>query len=93
MSRRDPDYTPSHPGFCGRAGDGDIEGFEASGYLSNHGRGIGHPVVSWDAGAAKISDSLTVLSRRLAVFRRAGNTSALPEFKCETQDGRHVIVL
>lgn len=74
--------------------DGDIVGFEANGYLSNHReRDLAAPAVSADTAQQKVSKGLKVLSGQLALIPTAGEYEVLcQEFKCETDDGRHVII-
>mgnify|MGYP000864024051 CR=1 FL=1 len=74
--------------------DGDVVGFEASGYLSNHRlRDLAAPAVSPDAAQQKVSKELKILSTTLALIPTGGEYEVLcQEFKCETPDGRHVIV-
>jgi len=74
--------------------DGDIVGFEAHGYLSNHReRDLVAPNVSEEAAREKIAKGLNILNNQLALIPTAGEYEVLClEFKCETEDGRHVIV-
>jgi germination protein YpeB len=74
--------------------DGDIVGFEANGYLSNHReRDLAAPAVSVDTAQKKVSGDLAVLSSQLTLIPTAGEYEVLClEFKCATGDGRHVIV-
>jgi germination protein YpeB len=74
--------------------DGDVAGFEASGYLSNHTeRQLPAPAVSADTAREKVSGSLNVLSCRLALIPPAGEYEVMCyEFKCAAENGQHVLV-
>ncbi len=74
--------------------DGDIVGFEANGYLSNHrARDLAVATVSENSARQKVSRDLTVLSGQLALIPTAGEYEVLcMEFKCQTEDGRHIII-
>lgn len=74
--------------------DGDVVGFEANGYLSNHRqRQLDLPTVSADAAREKVSGSLNVLACQLALIPTAGEYEVLCyEFKCEAENGQHVLV-
>lgn len=74
--------------------NGRITGFESKGYLMNHTfRSLGTPTVSAEQAQAAVSSSLTVLSHQLALIPSGGEHEVLThEFKCRTEDNRHVIV-
>lgn len=74
--------------------DGTILGFEATGYLSNHRqRDLVAASVTEETARSKVANNLTILSNRLALIPTAGEYEVLCyEFKCETTDGRHVLV-
>lgn len=74
--------------------DGNVVGFEANGFLSNHRqRQLPAPLVSAEAAGEKVSKSLSVLSCQLALIPTAGEYEVLCyEFKCEAENGQHVLV-
>lgn len=74
--------------------NGEIMGFEATGYLMNHHtRGLEAPGVTGEAARSAVPDDLTVLSHGLAVIPTGGeNEVYCHEFKCETGDGRHMLI-
>ena len=74
--------------------NGRIVGFESKGYLMNHtARDLGTPAVSAAQAQTVVASSLTVLSHQLALIPTGGEYEVLThEFKCRTEDERHVIV-
>lgn len=74
--------------------DGTVTGFDAEGYLTNHReRDLVSPTVSAETAQKQVAGDLTVLAHQLALIPTAGEYEVLcHEFKCETADGRHVIV-
>lgn len=73
---------------------GEVLGYEAEGYLSNHGpRDLPAPAVTQTAAASALPEGLTVLSTRLALIPTGGGTDEVLtyEFKTLTADGRHVL--
>ena len=73
---------------------GRVVGFESKGYLMNHSaRSFTPPAVSEAAARRVVSPELAVLSHQLALIPTGGEYEVLThEYKCETQDGRHVLV-
>ena len=73
---------------------GAVVGFEAHGYLMNHGdRNLNTPPVSVEQAAAQVPDSLTVLSTQTALIPTGGEYEVLcHEFKCQSQNGSHVLI-
>lgn len=73
---------------------GDVVGFEAVGYLTNHAfRGLGLPAVSREQAQEAVAEELTVLSGRQALIPTAGQHEVLCwEFTCQAEDQRHVLV-
>lgn len=73
---------------------GRVVGFESKGYLMNHmARDIHTPAVSESEARAVVSPALSVLSHQLTVIPTGGEYEVLcHEFKCQDEDGRHVIV-
>ena len=73
---------------------GRVVGFESKGYLMNHTvRDLPAPAVSEEEARGVVSPALTVLSHQLALIPTGGEYEVLcHEFKCEDEDGRHVIV-
>ncbi len=73
---------------------GEIAGFEASNYLTHHTtRTLPSPSISKESAQATLVPELTVLSHQLALIPTAGEQEILcHEFKCENQDGGHVLV-
>ena len=73
---------------------GEIVGFESAGYLTHHGsRGLPSPTVGAQAAQALVDNSLTVLSHQLALIPTGGDYEVLcHEFKCQAQDGTHVLI-
>ena len=74
--------------------NGRVVGFESKGYLMNHTvRDLPAPTVSEEEARGVVSPALTVLSHQLALIPTGGEYEVLcHEFKCEDEDGRHVIV-
>lgn len=74
--------------------NGRIVGFESRGYLMNHvERTLPAPAVSAEPAQAVIAPGLTVLSHQLTLIPTSGEYEVLThEFKCRTQDNKHVIV-
>ncbi len=73
---------------------GEIVGFEAAGYLMNHcARTLAAPAVSEEAARQAVPGDLTILSHGLAVIPTGGEYEIYcHEFKCETTDGRHLLI-
>ena len=73
---------------------GRVVGFESEGYLMNHmARDLPAPAVTEAEAQAVVSPALTVLSHQLTVIPTGGEYEVLcHEFKCQDEDGRHVIV-
>ena len=73
---------------------GRVVGFESEGYLMNHMvRDLPAPAVTETEAQAVVSPALTVLSHQLTVIPTGGEYEVLcHEFKCQDEDGRHVIV-
>lgn len=73
---------------------GDVVGFEAHGYLMNHGaRELSAPTVSSEQATEQVPDSLEVLSTQLAIIPTGGEYEVLcHEFKCQSSSGSHVLV-
>jgi len=74
--------------------NGEIVGFETTGYVMSHTeRELPGVSVSAKEAEEKVSDELEILSHDLAVIPTDGKYEVLcHEFKCETEDGRHCIV-
>lgn len=73
---------------------GDVVGFEAHGYLMNHGsRTLAVPAVSSEQAAKQVPDSLTILSTQPALVPTGGEYEVLcHEFKCQSASGSHVLI-
>lgn len=74
---------------------GELLGYEAHGYLSRHAdRSLPAPAVSQEQAGSALPDSLSVLSCQQALIPTAGGTDETLtwEFKCQSADGRHVLV-
>jgi len=74
--------------------NGQITGFEAAGYLMNHcRRDLPALAVTEVEAQGQVSPELNVLSHTLALIPTSGEYEVLcHEFKCETADGRHILV-
>lgn len=75
--------------------DGSLLGYEAHGYLSRHHiRTLDPPAVTQESARSAVPNSLSVLNAQLALIPTAGGTQEVLtyEFKCQAQDGRHVLV-
>lgn len=74
--------------------NGDITGFDARGYITNHTeRSFSTPKLSKSQAADKISDSLTISDGRLCVIPSEGtNEVYCYEFSCRTEKGNEVLV-
>ena len=74
--------------------NGGMTHFEAAGYIMSHReRALPAPAVTEEQAAAAVSSRLTVLSHAVALIPTSGKNEVLcHEFKCESPDGRHVIV-
>ncbi len=74
---------------------GDLLGYEAHGYLSQHSqRSFPPPGVSQEAAQAAVPANLTVLSTQMALIPTAGSTDEVLtyEFKCQTPEGSHALI-
>lgn len=73
---------------------GDVIAFEAEGYVMNHAsRSLSAPTVDTQTARAVIAADLTVLSHQLTLIPSSGQHELLcHEFKCQAQDGRHILV-
>ena len=73
---------------------GRVVGFESKGYLMNHMvRDFPVPAVAKTAAQAVVSPALSVLSHQLTLIPTGGEYEVLcHEFKCEDEDGHHIIV-
>ena len=74
--------------------DGDILGFDARGYITNHTeRTLHEPELSADEARAIVSDQLTVTGTELAVVPSEGtNELFCYEFSCTAPDGRQILI-
>lgn len=74
--------------------NGDIIGFESTGFIMNHKkRELAAPSVTAAEAKTKVSPRLKILSEGLAVIPTDGkNEIFCYEFKCEDEDGTHFIV-
>lgn len=74
--------------------NGRIVGFECKGYLMNHTQhDFPGAQISAEAARAVVAPELAVLSYQLALIPTGGEYEVLThEFKCQTEDGRHIIV-
>lgn len=74
--------------------NGDVIGFEAAGYVTNHTARTLPQVIVAEAEAKKsVSSSLSVLSHALTVIPTDGKLEVLcHEFKCLSPEGRHYLV-
>lgn len=74
--------------------DGEITGFESTGYIMNHAeRSLSPMTVSKEDAEAKLTSGLTVLSYNLAVIPTSGKNEVFcHEFKCEDSNGNHCLV-
>lgn len=74
---------------------GKLLGYEAHGYLSRHRvRQLESPAVSQEEAQAAVPDTLTVLAAQTALIPTAGGSDEVLtyEFKCETEEGTHVLI-
>lgn len=74
---------------------GKLMGYEAHGYLSQHClRDLPAPAVTQQDALTAVPGSLEVLSAQSALIPTAGGTQEVLtyEFKCQSADGRHVLV-
>ena len=73
---------------------GRVVGFESKGYLMNHTvRTLPAPAVTKAQAQEVVSPALTVLSHQLTLIPTSGEYEVLcHEFKCEDEDGRHIII-
>ena len=74
--------------------DGDILGFDARGYITNHTDRVLHePHISADKARAAVSGQLTVTDTQLAVIPSSGtNELFCYEFSCTAPDGRQMMI-
>ena len=74
--------------------NGGVVGFEAQGYFTNHRpRSVAPATCSEEEARQKLSPELTVLSHQMAIIPTAGLYEVYcHEFKCQSQEGQHVIV-
>ena len=74
--------------------DGDILGFDARGYITNHTDRVLHePLISADKARATVSGQLTVTDTQLAVVPSSGtNELFCYEFSCTAPDGRQMMI-
>ncbi|NLF34864.1 MAG: germination protein YpeB, partial [Clostridiales bacterium] len=74
--------------------DGSLTGFEAHGYTVNHHtRTLARPTVNAGTASAHVTPSLSILAHQLTLIPSAGEHEVLcHEFKCEAEDGSHVVV-
>lgn len=74
--------------------NGDILGYDARGYLTNHtDRQLSAPTLSEEDARAKVSQSLEIRSCELAVIPSSGtNERYCYEFSCNTSDGQQILV-
>lgn len=74
--------------------NGEITGFESAGYLNHHTtRTLPTPSLSPDAAQQTVSPRLSVLTRQLVLIPSPGKYEILCyEFKCQDEDGSHVLV-
>ena len=74
--------------------NGEILGFDARGYLTNHiERTISAPKISLDAARKKVSQKLTIKKEKLAIIPSTSLTEKLCyEFLCTGQDGENILV-
>jgi spore germination protein len=73
---------------------GGVCGFESRGYLTTHCvRELPEPVASWDQAREMVSDSLEILSEKIALVPSDGKYETLCyEFTCQTEDDRHYMI-
>jgi len=74
--------------------NGEILGMEARGYIMCHtDRSLETPVFSVEAGAEKISSSLSIQSKRLALIPTSGENEVLCyEYVCTNEKEEHIII-
>ncbi|MDR0935656.1 MAG: germination protein YpeB [Oscillospiraceae bacterium] len=75
--------------------DGNVVGFEGTGYIMNHAETREIPEVKVDVASAKakVAPGLTIIKYDLAIIPTAGQNEVLVhEFTCETAEGKHYIV-
>ncbi len=75
--------------------NGKLLGYEAHGYLYQHReRTFAPPAISWETAQAAIPGGITLLSAQKALIPTQGGTDEVLtyEFKCQTTDGRHVLI-
>lgn len=74
---------------------GKLLGYEAHGYLTrHHDRALPSPAVPEDQARTAVPASLSVLAVQSALIPTAGGTQEVLtwEYKCQSQNGRHVLV-
>ena len=73
---------------------GAICSFEARGYINSHtARDLPEPSVTADEARTQVTQDLEILSEQLTLIPTAGQDERLCwEFKCRTDDERHVLV-
>ena len=74
--------------------NGEILGFDARGYLTNHtDRNIASPKISLDAARKNVSPKLTIKKEKMAIIPSTSLTEKLCyEFLCTGQDGENILV-
>lgn len=75
--------------------NGKLLGYEAHGYLYQHReRVFPTPAVTQEAAQEAVPDGLEILSVQQALIPSHGGTEEVltHEFKCQTQDGRHILI-
>ena len=74
--------------------NGEILGFDARGYLTNHtDRTVSAPKISLDTARTKVSQKLTIKKEKLAIIPSTSLTEKLCyEFLCTGQDGENILV-
>lgn len=75
--------------------NGKLLGYEAHGYLyQHHTRSFPTPSVSQDTAQAAVPNEVEILSTQKALIPTQGGTEEVLtyEFKCQTAEGRHVLI-
>lgn len=75
--------------------NGKLLGYEAHGYLYQHrDRAFPSPAISLESAQAALPGGVTLLSAQKALIPTQGGTDEVLtyEFKCQTPDGRHVLI-
>lgn len=73
---------------------GEIVGFEAAGYISNHSvRSFPSQLITYDSAQKMVSPALEIMAQNLCIIPSSGKNEVFCyEFKCENERGSHYLV-